>query len=166
MARRKGAGAQPVDQLTLKQEAFALAFFESGNAAEAYRRSYDVSENARDEWIYVEACQLLDNPKITLRLQQLKEHAERHAIYTRQKAMDEYEAARALAEKVDNPSAAVSAINGKVKLWGLEAPSKTRVEVTGPNGGPVQTIDPTKISTAALRELMGARNEAPGSDGS
>ncbi|KAA9370921.1 terminase small subunit [Ochrobactrum quorumnocens] len=116
--------------LTPKQEAFALAFFETGNAAEAYRRSYDVSENAKDQWIYVEACQLLDNPKITLRLQELREHAERHSIYTRQQALDEYETARQLAVKTANPSAVVSAINGKVKLFGLEAPVKTKVDLS------------------------------------
>lgn len=48
---------------------------------------------------------------------------------------------------------------------GLEAPTKARVEHTGKDGGPIQTVDPTKISTAALRELMGARNEAPDPDG-
>lgn len=88
--------------LTPKQEAFALAFFETGNAAEAYRRSYDVSENAKDQWIYVEACQLLDNPKVAIRLQELRDHAERHSIYTRQQALDEYEKARALAIQSGN----------------------------------------------------------------
>lgn len=127
--------------LTPKQDAFALAFFETGNAAEAYRRAYDVSENAKDGWLYVEACQLLDNPKITLRLKELQEQAERHSIYTRQKAMEELEQARAEAIKLGNPSAAVSAINGKVKLYGLDAPTKIRAEVTGKDGGPIQTQD-------------------------
>ena len=165
MARRKSAGAQPADALTEKQDAFALAYFETGNAAEAYRRSYDVRENARDSWIYVEACQLLDNPQIARRLEGLRAEAERLSIYTRQQAMDEYEKARSVAEAAVNPSAMVSAINGKVKLWGLEAPTKARIEHTGKDGGPIQTVDPTKISTAALRELMGARNEAPDADG-
>ncbi|UOA14509.1 GIY-YIG nuclease family protein [Sulfitobacter dubius] len=31
-------------ELTRKQEAFALVYFETGNAAEAYRRAYDVEE--------------------------------------------------------------------------------------------------------------------------
>ena len=43
------------DRLTPKQEAFARGYFETGNAAEAYRRAYDADENARDNWIYVEA---------------------------------------------------------------------------------------------------------------
>lgn len=148
------------DDLTQKQDAFALAFFETGNAAEAYRRSYDVSENARDGWIYVEACQLLDNPKIARRLKELRAQAERHAIYTRQKAMEEYEEARALAHTSQNPSAAVSAINGKVKLWGLEAPIKQRVEHTGS----VATVDPSKMSAEAMRELLGAMRENPDAD--
>lgn len=124
--------------LTPKQEAFALAFFETGNAAEAYRRSYEVSADARDHWIYVEAGVLLDHPEIALRLQELREQAERHSIYTRQKAMEEYESARLLAEQAQNPSAAVSAVNGKVKLWGLEAPSRIRAEHTGKGGGPIE----------------------------
>jgi len=134
--------------LTPKQEAFALAFFETGNAAEAYRRSYDVSENAKDQWIYVEACQLLDNPKVAIRLKELREHAERHSIYTRQQALDEYEKARSLAIQSGNPSAAVSAINGKVKLYGLEAPVKTKVELTGTDGAPIQT------ETRTWREVL------------
>lgn len=154
MARRKSAGAQPDDALTEKQDAFALAYFETGNAAEAYRRAYDVSENARDGWIYVEACQLLDNPKIARRLDGLRAEAERLSIYTRQQAMDEYEAARRVAEAAVNPSAMVSAINGKVKLWGLEAPTKARVEHTGKDGSPIQMLDVTKLSDAALAEML------------
>src|SRR5690606_16914529 len=110
---------------------------------EAYRRSYDVSENAKDQWIYVEACQLLDNPKVAIRLQELRDHAERHSIYTRQQALDEYEKARSLAIEVGNPSAAVSAINGKVKLYGLEAPVKAKVDHTSSDG--TMTPKPTTI---------------------
>lgn len=149
MAAKKKADDKP--SLTPKQEAFALAFFETGNAAEAYRRAYDVSENAKDGWLYVEACQLLDNPKIALMLQELREQAERHSIYTRQKAMEELEAARAEAMKLGNPSAAVSAINGKVKLYGLDAPTKIKAEVTGKDGGPIQSEEVSARDRIARR---------------
>ncbi|TIS17849.1 MAG: hypothetical protein E5X10_01890, partial [Mesorhizobium sp.] len=33
------------DELTQKQEAFCLAYVETGNASEAYRRSCDVGED-------------------------------------------------------------------------------------------------------------------------
>lgn len=127
--------------LTQKQDAFALAFFETGNAAEAYRRAYDVAPDAKEHWIYVEAGQLLDHPEITLRLKTLQDQAARHSIFTRQKAMDEFEQARSLAIAANNPSAAVAATNGKVKLFGLEAPQKVSAEVTGKGGGPIETKD-------------------------
>ena len=38
------------------------------------------------------------------------------------------------------------------------------LEVSGPDGGPVQTIDPTKLSAEALRELMEALHAAPETD--
>lgn len=114
-------------ELTPKQEAFCLAFLETGNAAEAYRRSYDVSPDAKDGWIYVEACQLLDHPKIALRLKALKDQAERLSIFSLSAAMDEFEQARKLAQTEKNPSAMVAATTGKVKLFGLDRPAKVEM---------------------------------------
>lgn len=79
MAKRPAKGAG--QRLTDKQDAFALAYVETGNAAEAYRRAYDVAESARDGWLYVEACQLLDNPKVALRIKELQAQAQRLSIY-------------------------------------------------------------------------------------
>lgn len=111
--------------LTQKQEAFALAYVETGNAAEAYRRAYDVDPSKQsNSWIYVEACQLLDNPKVAIRVEALQQEAARLSLFTVKAAFDEYEQARALAAKVKNPSALVAAVNGKVKLFGLDQPTK------------------------------------------
>nr|WP_253944463.1 terminase small subunit [Pseudogemmobacter hezensis] len=152
--------------MTPKQEAFALAYFETGNAAEAYRRAYDVAENSRDSWVYVEACQLLDHPKITLRLQELQEQAAKLSIFTRQKALEELEEARAKAISLDMPAAAVSAINGKVKLFGLDAPTKIKAEVTGKDGGPIQSEEVTARERIARRIAgISARTDAPGDTG-
>lgn len=140
--------------LTPKQEAFCLAYLETGNAAEAYRRGYDVAADARDSWIYVEACQLLDNPKVALRLRELKDQAAKLALYTVSAAYDELEDARSLAMQEKNPSAAVSAINGKVKLFGLEAPS--RLEHTGKSGAPIaHSISPDDAFREFIRILGG-----------
>lgn len=135
--------------LTPKQEAFTVAFFETGNAAEAYRRAYDVASDAKDHWIYVEAGQLLDHPEIALRLKSLQEQAERHSIYTRQKAMDELEAARVLAMAKDNPAGAVAAIKGKVGLYGLDRPSK--LEVTGKDGEAIKVESDEAFARLASR---------------
>lgn len=123
--------------LTPKQEAFCLAFLETGNAAEAYRRAYDVAPDAKDGWLYVEACQLLDNPKIALRLKELRDQAEKLSIFNLSAAMDEFEQARVLAKTEKNPSAMVAATTGKVKLFGLDRP--TKFEHTGKDGGAIQT---------------------------
>lgn len=158
------------DDLTQKQDAFCLAFFETGNAAEAYRRAYDVADDAKDGWLYVEACQLLDNPKITLRLEELRAQAEKLAIYNRSAASEEYEQARQMATRLGNPSAAVSAINGKVKLFGLDAPIRKIHEHTGKNGGPIQTeeVSARDILTDRLDSIAAGRAagaDVEGSDG-
>jgi hypothetical protein len=121
--------------LTDKQEAFVLAYLETGNAAEAYRRAYDVDPSkASNNWIYVEACQLLDNPKIALRLKEVQEEAAKLSLYNVKAAFDEYHEAIGLAKTTQNPSAMVAAIKGKVALFGLEAPAKAKVEHTSPDG--------------------------------
>lgn len=137
--------------LTEKQEAFALAYFETGSAIGAYREAYDVDPNARDQWMYVEATQLLDNPKIALRLSELRERAEASAVYNREVAMRELEEARLAALKDGQAAAAVSATNSKAKLFGLDRPAK--VELTGKDGGPVQTQDMTEAASKALAAL-------------
>jgi len=145
--------------LTPKQEAFALAFLETGNAAEAYRRAYDVAPDAKDGWLYVEACQLLDNPKVALRLKDLREQAERLSIFNLSAAMDEFEQARKLAMTEKNLSAAVAATTGKVKLFGLDKPA--RVEHAGKDGGPIQTQDMTAADVISAR-LAAIKSRASG----
>ena len=61
-------------KLTVKQEAFCLAYIETGNASEAYRRSYDV-QDMKPESINRKAKELIDNGKITHRVARLKEAA-------------------------------------------------------------------------------------------
>jgi phage terminase small subunit len=113
-----------MSDLTPKQEAFALAYVETGNAAEAYRRAYDVRAATQHSSIYVAASKLLDNAKIMQRVADLQKQAADMCLYTVKDAFTEYEIARQLALQVENPSAAVSAINGKVKLFGLDQPQK------------------------------------------
>jgi hypothetical protein len=123
------------DNLTQKQEAFCLAYIETGNAAEAYRRAYDVRAATLHSSIYVNASKLMADAKIKQRVRELQAEAAETALYTKQKAFEEYEAARQLALQVENPSAAVAAVTGKVKLFGMDAPSK--FEHGGPDGAPL-----------------------------
>lgn len=104
--------------LTPKQESFCQTYIESGNASEAYRTAYNC-ENSKPATINRKAKELLDNGKITARVDQLREgHQKRHEV-TVDSLTKELEEARELAKKTDSPSAMVSATMGKGKLHGL-----------------------------------------------
>ena len=117
-------------KLTPKQEAFCLAYIETGNASEAYRRSYD-AENQKSETTNRNAKALLDNNKIATRLKELQAvHVERHKI-TVDGLTKELEADRALARKIEQPSPAITATMSIAKLHGLDIErSEVNLEVS------------------------------------
>jgi phage terminase small subunit len=57
--------------LTQKQENFALLLVSGCSKADAYRQAYN-AENMADASIHVEASRLAANPKVALRLKELK----------------------------------------------------------------------------------------------
>ena len=67
----------------MKQERFLQLFLEKGNASEAYRQAYDVSPDTKPETIHRCAAELLANPKVTTRFDELRaELRKRHDITT------------------------------------------------------------------------------------
>ncbi|WP_373100582.1 MULTISPECIES: terminase small subunit [Pasteurellaceae] len=121
-----------LSELTPKQEKFCQLYIELGNASEAYRQSYDCSRMS-NEAVNVEAVKLLNsqkNPKIALRVEELKQtHQERHNL-TIDDLLDELETARkgALSKKQFN--IAVQATMGKAKLLGFD---RKTLELQGEN---------------------------------
>lgn len=105
--------------LTPKQEAFALAYIETGNASEAYRRNYNTK--AKPERIHVDACKLLASPKVAQRVAQLREDAVKRSQITVDDLIRELEEARdgALNARTPQNAAAVAATMGKAKLLGF-----------------------------------------------
>lgn len=73
--------------LTAKQEAFCLAYLETGNASEAYRMAYD-AKNMKPATVNRKAKDLLDNGKIAARLEELNKSAVTAAVMTRQEALE------------------------------------------------------------------------------
>jgi phage terminase small subunit len=61
--------------LTGKQETFARAYVETGNASEAYRAAYIVKSQTKPETIWQESSRLLANPKVSARVAELHEAA-------------------------------------------------------------------------------------------
>jgi phage terminase small subunit len=69
--------------LTAKQEAFCLAYLETGNASEAYRRAYNVSPATKPNTVEKRACELLKNGKVTGRIAELQSKAAEKAVLDR-----------------------------------------------------------------------------------
>jgi phage terminase small subunit len=121
--------------LTPKQERFCLKYIETGNAAEAYRQSYN-AENMKPVTIRRKAAELLDNGKVTARVRALQQRAlERHDV-TVDSITAELEEARIRGLKLNQVSAAVGASLGKAKIHGLLIEKN---EHTGKDGGPIKT---------------------------
>lgn len=73
--------------LTAKQEKFVRNLIQGMSQREAYKRSYD-AENMSDESIDVAACRLFNDPKISLRYEELQERLSTVAIMTAQERLE------------------------------------------------------------------------------
>lgn len=139
-------------RFTDKMEAFCLVYMETNNASEAYRRSYNVTNMAektaaRESWI------VLQKPQVQARIAELRESVmDRHNI-TVDTLLAELEEARSKALSAETPqaSAAVSATMGKAKLLGLD---KKIVEITGKNGGAIETKSRVTVDKKTLESVL------------
>lgn len=123
------------NKLTIKQEAFCFAYVETGNASEAYRVVYE-AQNMKPETVNRKAKELLDHPKVSAKIDELRADAAKRNEVTVDDLVIELENARKVALSLPTPqvSAAVTATMGKAKLLGLIA---DKTEITGRNGGPI-----------------------------
>lgn len=115
--------------LTGKQEKFAQAFVETGDASEAFRRAYDAS-NMNANSVNRKAHEAKNHVKISARIDQLRSKvAKRHNV-TVDSLVAELEQIKQIALRAETPqsSAAVAAVMGKAKLTGLD---KQLVELSG-----------------------------------
>ena len=117
-------------ELTAKQEAFCLAYLQTGNASEAYRTAFDVSPETKPETIWSEASRTLAIPKVSARVLELRDAAREIALVSIGSLTQELEEARTHAMKDEKgASAAVSAIMGKAKLHKLLEDDKQTAHV-------------------------------------
>jgi len=115
--------------LTGKQEKFAQAFVETGDASEAFRRAYDAS-NMNANSVNRKAHEAKNHVKISARIDQLRSKvAKRHNV-TVDSLVAELEEIKNIALSAETPqsSAAVAAVMGKAKLTGLD---KQLIEMSG-----------------------------------
>ena len=105
--------------LTQKQESFCLAYIETGNATEAYRRSYNVGATTKEATMNRKAKALMDNGKIAARLKELRAPVLARAGITLEQHLADLQRLRDLAEADGKYSAAVSAELARGKASGL-----------------------------------------------
>lgn len=140
--------------LTPKQEAFACAYVETGNASEAYRRSgYSNRQSAKA--INENSSKLLT--KVLPRVEQLRAaHAEGHNI-TVDSITEMLKEDREKAHAAGQIGAAVSASMGLAKLHGLIV-DKTEVKKAG--DGDLAGIPTDELETIVRAGIAGAAEAA------
>lgn len=104
--------------LTAKQEAFCQAILSGMSQADAYRTAYAVKKMSAPA-IAVEASKLMANPKVSLRVQELRKPVIQKVRYGLEQAMLEAEEAFQIAKGKENGGAMVAAATLRAKLNGL-----------------------------------------------
>ena len=105
-------------KLTQKQENFCLAYIQTNNASEAYRRAYSASK-MKPESVSVEAHKLLNNPKITLRIDALRKPVIEAAQITLEGHLSRLDYLGKKAEADGQYSAAITAETNRGKAAGF-----------------------------------------------
>jgi phage terminase small subunit len=114
--------------LTPKQERFCIEFFRCGNASEAYRIAYD-AEKMTDATINRKAFEVLDNGKITARLDELKSAVAKKVTVTKERAI---EVLSNIMEGADKEADRIAASRQIGKFLGWEAPAKQEINFVSP----------------------------------
>lgn len=114
--------------LTSKQEHFCQCIADGMTQADAYRAAYDASKMSAGA-LHVEASKLLDNPKLSLRVQELKAKLASKALWTREMSVKGLVSAYKVAQSANNSSGMTGAIKELNAMHGFNEPSK--LELTG-----------------------------------
>lgn len=104
--------------LTAKQEAFAVAYVETGNASEAYRRSYDASKTKPDN-VHIKASHLMADGRVSARVRELQGKAAEAAGITLESHLADLERLRDIAERRGQMNAAITAEIARGKAAGV-----------------------------------------------
>ena len=115
--------------LTPKQERFAQEVASGKSQTEAYRIAFNVRPTTKPESVQVSACKLMAEPKVTQRVQELRELATERLVWTIQDSLD---VLASIAKGLDadaKPSDKVNAVKAINAMYGIDAPSK--VNMTG-----------------------------------
>ena len=105
-------------RLTQKQENFCVEFVKCGNAAEAYRRSYNASK-MQDVSVWNASSRLMSDDKIAARIQNLRDSAAKKAQVTLEGHLEDLKRLRDQSVESGQFSAAIAAEISLGKAVGL-----------------------------------------------
>ena len=108
--------------LTPKQEKFAQVYVETSNASKAYRTAYN--SKAKADTVHVSASKLLSDPKVALRVHELREELQEKSLWKR---LDSIRTLAEIASGKDaeaKPSDRVGAVKALNTMHGWDAPVK------------------------------------------
>ena len=115
-------------KLTAKQEAFAQSIANGDDQATAYRTAYEAA-TMKDASVYIQASRLIKDPKITLRVDELKAEVAKQHLWTREMSV----LGLIKAFNVANTAKSSSGMTGAVKelnlMHGFNEPTKLDVNV-------------------------------------
>lgn len=104
--------------LTAKQEKFCQGVAKGLTYSGAYREAYD-ADKMKPETINRVATDLMKSPKITARIEKLRQRSLKRYDLTVDDIISELEEAREVAKETKTSAAMVSASMGKAKLLGM-----------------------------------------------
>lgn len=99
-----------------------MAFVETGDASEAYRRSYS-AENMLAATISSKACIVKAKGNVRARIDELMDELKDEYDLTMRDLLAQLEEARQLAASTSQPSSMIAATMGSAKLLGLDKPA-------------------------------------------
>jgi len=117
-----------MSKLTAKQEAFAQCIANGDDQATAYRTAYDAA-TMKDASVYIQASRLIKDPKIALRVDELKAEVAQQHLWTREMSV----LGLIQAFEVANSEKSSSGMTGAVKelniMHGFNQPTKVSVDL-------------------------------------
>jgi phage terminase small subunit len=143
--------------LTPKQENFCLAYMETGNASEAYRRAYGPG-NMSDKTIWEKASHMLAKDKVRARVEELQAELRERAMLTIDGLTEDLMRIARKGEDHGEPpglSVARASLMDAAKLNGLIVDKKDLSSSDG-TMTPKPVIDMSKVPDEALRALLAA----------
>ena len=115
-----------MNKLTAKQEKFCQAIADGKTAYEAYKLAYNAGK-MKNSGIYVNASRLLDDAKISLRVDELKKELEKKYLWTRELSVQILGSIALRATTLDNNK--IAAIKELNAMHGFNEPTKMELSV-------------------------------------